>query len=534
MKTEAMEELLGRYIDGELDAAQKEHVEAELRNNPQYRELLHAYQQIDSLTKKAVAYEPGEAYWDTFNLRLHQKMEARPKVEPAGFWAFLQQWLSVPVLRLASVTIPVVLVGFVGLYVYQNRLDQQEFVATVTEQMTLPAPAITPALEDKISSETAASVEETGSAASPVEAPAGASSLAQPAAAPLAAGEARASREIVTQPAPAVTDLPAQRWKDQAANSNTASAGTTAPRPTASNELAELKPVYKKSEPLVEAEKSDSGPTTPSALAAKTTDHAVPMDKTGTLGDMLAATTQKSAPMEAARLGTDESDNNGLRGSLMSTPHTPLSKVDRPKLPDRLLNSVRIAKEMLLAGPFDNQARQGFVGNSRAKSYGAFPVDSQPVLKSLWVEQGQIYFTELTVERANASAGVVAINAQGKVGTTLANVNLTKLRQTVDAYVDENGRYLLQAADQLPIQDGVEKFPLTNPNLLEGWEFYDFFWNEAEQTVWARFHSSLLPSSAPRNSHRLGEYGALWLRLNPESAEILSTTLSRLQVVVWE
>lgn len=538
---ENIQELLGPYIDNELDTTKVEQVKMHLTECAACRELLTAYESIDDLTTKAYDYDPGEEYWDTFNLRLHQRMErraARP-AEASGLSSVLTRLFTLPVMRVAVVVAPVVLVALVGVFIYQNQLDQKMAVQPsmeVASNQTASGAETQPAQRQQdVADPSEAMPKDAAEAKTDIDM--AESTIEEEAMeAPAPAQTARRDEAMErAQAEPTPPQEPVWATSEDAATSEAAASETgMAARPTPeSAAMTSAAPYYKTQAESAEM-LADEGTAAVSQPQMAMREIAKPPG-----GNSLRSFLEND--YEDSFATTDPTRSDGMKAGKAArsfSGQSPTMKDDRTDdIPDMLLDQVRVVKEQFIHGTYNGQFATGVTGPSLAGSYGIFPApDNVKVLKTVTFEDSSLIFTEfhLPADFAVSDNTVVTLENDGTVAREIKQLDLQQLRGIASSYINRHGQNLFRAADALANQTALEPFPFIDRNSDEQWTLYDFFWNPEDAVVWVRFHSALLPSTRITTSHYLGDYGVLWLQINPSTSTVEAVLLSRTQVVVWE
>ncbi|MCP4593540.1 MAG: hypothetical protein GY842_22615, partial [bacterium] len=71
--------LLSRYLDGDLDAAERRELESTLRTDPELAELLEGYRRVDRLVRSQHAPAP-ELDWERFAFEVRRRC-ATPRLQ---------------------------------------------------------------------------------------------------------------------------------------------------------------------------------------------------------------------------------------------------------------------------------------------------------------------------------------------------------------------------------------------------------------------------------------------------------------------
>jgi len=515
-----MEKLLGAYLDHELNEEQKKKVLSHIERCDSCRLLFEQYQKVDEWTTEAVNYDPGEEYWNTYGHRLRQRMESGSyrSIARDGIWARIKKQLSVPRIRILAVSTPILLVLLIGAWLYRQPPEVSQINDTARSQSIQEK--VTPQI---VSPESPVALSEKESEPINEESPNEYS---------VAEAVTRREQSGKTSVATNDTDYDAH-WKDSDSAIVETDEKTAGVRPSSDSPALRYSPEYKDGAVALRTQEHDVVVSNGSAIREIVSDAQIDRSLRGALGSETGFFTGKSY-----------TDSGPLKAGSSNRSHQPQMKLrNHFSIPDGLLDKVEIVEELFLSGPYNGQIEQGFVGESAAISYGIFPPSiGQRTLKGLSGIDSTVVFWELTLPNSFDLSGIngqpVQTDKQGNLVERVQSIykadDRDKIYQTALNYISENGEHLYRAADNIPIQTAIEMFPLANEKSGEQWTFYDLFWDGEDQAIWARLHTDILPSTPALNSHRLGDYGTLWLEIDCKKFTVEKVLLSRSQVVVWE
>ena len=563
MKNEELQILIAAYLDDELDAAKRAEVEALIDSNQKYKDLFSEYQKIDTFTAEAVKYDPGEEYWDTFALRLQQRMEKQAqaeKHESVPVFSRIMGWFRLPAIRVLATVTPIVVLAFIGVLLYQHQPqeglqqqlknsfsaksqerasenfvgneDESEFAPTNKSDEAEPLSAgITPKAEEKMNEITRESALSAGAAS------AGLAETALPEPTwksseqsddkPAGSSGPRANLESNAIAKNIADEMNGNRAESAEGNRTTGEKYNYAAAPYIKEEIgsAQAPAAIQKAKPKPAETESDYA-------------DASDQSTTGVTLRKYLDEPEKTSGKGNYSVSTDPLKGFDLRNGLSTKPTT---KDDQKKLTisRQLLDQVIIVKEKFFSGKFNGQFADGTYSKSQAARYGQLPVlTNDPVFKGLVFKNDSIVFFELSLDNlldvdVNQS---VKLTSEGDLREINQTINKEAVKQIAEEYIVFNGEELFNAANSIKNLDRVEMFPLAEKKTEQKWQYYDYFVSTDMNYVWVRYHSKQLPSSnfTRLGSHYAGDYAAAWLKINTNTNIVENVYLSRVSVVVWE
>jgi len=138
MKCDLPFELLSTYLDGELDEAQRAHVEAHLKSCPICQEELEALQRIEERVKTRVFQEPSREFSFGLNRRIMDKIRIAPRRNIFRFTP-----IFVPIAAACLILIIITNISPSGRIVgMADRMPYEEVTARQALPVSVPKPEV--------------------------------------------------------------------------------------------------------------------------------------------------------------------------------------------------------------------------------------------------------------------------------------------------------------------------------------------------------------------------------------------------------